>query len=99
MPTPAKRKVSVTLDEDLVAQIEAEGEGLSAQVNTAVRAHLTERRRRQALGQLLDRLEGEDGPLDTPEDEEEIARIMQLLGGEPDAAATVKAGASSRAAG
>jgi len=99
MPTRAKRKVSVTLDEDLVAQIEAEGEGLSAQVNTAVRAHLTERRRRQALSQLLERLEGEDGPLDTPEDEAEIARIMQLLGGEPDATVTKTAGSSTRAAG
>jgi hypothetical protein len=35
----------------------------------------------QALADLLDRLAGERGRLDTPEDEAEIARYMRLLGG------------------
>lgn len=39
------------------------------------------RKRQQALGDLLDRLDAERGPLDTPEDETEIARYMTLLGG------------------
>ena len=80
MPT-AKRKVSITLDEDLVAEIEAEGDGLSNRVNEALRVDLTKRRRQRALGKLLDRLEAERGPLNTPEDEAEIQRFMELLGG------------------
>ena len=80
MPASAKRKVSITLDEDLVAEIEAEGEGLSNRVNEALRVDLARRRRHRALGALLDRLEAESGPLDTPEDEAEIQRFMELLG-------------------
>jgi Post-segregation antitoxin CcdA len=80
-----KRKVSVTLDADLVAAIEAEGaDNLSAEVNSALRAEFTRRRRREALGQLLDHLAEERGKLDTPEDEAEIARYMRLLGGAAD---------------
>lgn len=85
MPSRAKRKVSVTLDEDLVAEIEADGEGLSARVNAALRAALVVRRRHRALGELLDRLDDERGPLNTPQDKAEIARLVRLLGGEPDA--------------
>jgi antitoxin CcdA len=73
--TAAKRKVSVSLDEDLVAALEAEGEGLSAQVNVAVRKDLDHRRRRRLLGELLDQLEREHG---SP-DEALIAKYMQLL--------------------
>jgi uncharacterized protein (DUF4415 family) len=36
--TAAKRKVSVSLDEDLVAELEAGGEALSAQVNDSIRS-------------------------------------------------------------
>ena len=81
---PAKRKVSLTLDADLVAEVEAGGENLSAQVNTVLRDELARRRRWRALGALLDRLADEEGPLDTPEDEAEIARYMRLLGGASD---------------
>lgn len=81
---PAKRKVSLTLDADLVAEVEAGGENLSAQVNTVLRDELARRRRWRALGALLDRLDEEQGPLDTPEDEAEIARYMRLLGGASD---------------
>ena len=93
MTNSAKRKVSVTLDADLVAAIEAEGgENLSAEVNSALRAEFARRRRQQALGELLDHLARERGSLDTPEDEAEIARYMRLLGGLPDEADTLRAG-------
>lgn len=84
MATPPKRKVSITLDEDLVAEVEAGGEGLSGRVNDALRADLTSRRRQRALTELLDRLAGDQDRLDTPADRAEIARFMRLLGGEPD---------------
>jgi antitoxin CcdA len=80
-PQPAKRKVSLTLDADLVAEAEAAGENLSAQVNLALRDDLARRRRHRALGALLARLDAEQGPLDSPEDEAEIARYQWLLGG------------------
>jgi len=82
-----KRKVSITLDEDLVAGLELEASSLSATVNAALRADLDRKRRRRALGELLDRLAAADGPLGTVEDEAEIARFMRLLGG-PDEALT-----------
>ena len=82
MTSPAKRKVSVTLDADLVAAMEADGStSLSAEVNSALRAEFTMRRRQQALADLLDHLEAERGRLDTAEDEAEITRYMRLLGG------------------
>jgi antitoxin CcdA len=82
MTPPAKRKVSVTLDADLVAAMEADGDTtLSAEVNSALRAEFTRRKRQQALADLLDHLAAERGGLDTPEDEAEIARYMRLLGG------------------
>jgi len=84
MPPPPKRKVSVTIDEDLVTDIEAEGDSLSARVNSALRADVAERRRRRALSEFLDQLAADEGPLDTPEDRAQIARFMRLLGGEPD---------------
>ena len=82
MTTSAKRKVSITLDADLVAAVEADSSTtLSAEVNSALRAEFTRRRRQQALADLLDRLADERGRLDTPEDEAEITRYMRLLGG------------------
>ncbi|WP_007514804.1 type II toxin-antitoxin system CcdA family antitoxin [Pseudofrankia saprophytica] len=83
-PQPAKRKVSLTLDADLVAEVESGGESLSAEVNLVLRDELARRRRRRALRTLLERLDEQDGPLDTAEDEEEIARYMRLLGGPAD---------------
>ena len=82
MTSSAKRKVSITLDADLVAAMEADDSTtLSAEVNSALRAEFTRRKRQQALADLLDRLADERGSLDTPEDEAEIARYMRLLGG------------------
>ena len=80
-----KRKVSVTLDDDLVTEVERSGGSLSATVNAALRADLDRARRQRSLGELLRRLEAEDGPLGTPEDQAEIARFMRLLGGPPEA--------------
>jgi Post-segregation antitoxin CcdA len=82
MTSPAKRKVSLTLDADLVAAMEADsGTTLSAEVNSVLRAEFTRRKRQHALAELLDRLADERGALDAPEDESEIARYMRLLGG------------------
>jgi antitoxin CcdA len=80
MTREPKRKISVTLDADLVAEVEST-ENLSARVNAALRADLETRHRQRALGELLDRLADERGPLDSAEDEAEIARFMRLLGG------------------
>ncbi len=93
MTPPAKRKVSVTLDADLVAAMEADSSTtLSAEVNSALRAEFTRRRRQQALADLLDRLADERGRLDTPEDEAEIARYMRLLGGMSEESGDLRAG-------
>jgi hypothetical protein len=54
---------------------------LSAEVNPALRAEFTRRKRQQALADLLDHLADERGRLDTPEDEAGIARYTRLLGG------------------
>ena len=59
-----KKKISVTLDEDLVAALEAGDETLSSQVNAAVRAEVGRRARRQLLQSWLDDLEASDGPID-----------------------------------
>lgn len=82
MTQPVKRKVSITLDADLVAALEADSSTtLSAEVNSALRAELIRRKRQQALAGLLDHLAVERGRLDTAEDEAEVARYMRLLGG------------------
>lgn len=59
-----KRKVSVSLDEDLVEELEREEQGLSAQVNQALRTELERRRRIRLLVELLDQLDSEHGPVD-----------------------------------
>lgn len=84
MTAGVKRKVSVTLDADLVEQVEADGGNLSSRVNVALREHEEHRRHMRGLDLLLDRLAKEDGPLDTAEDEAEIRRYMRLLGGPED---------------
>jgi len=71
-----KRKVSVSLDEDLVAELEREKQGLSAQVNAAVRAELERRRRHRLLVEFLDQLDSERGPVD----EALIEKYVGLLG-------------------
>lgn len=93
MTHPAKRKVSVTLDADLVGALEAEGGStLSAEVNSALRAEFARRKRQQALADLLDRLADERGRLDTADDEAAIARYMRLLGGMAEEPGELQAG-------
>ncbi len=74
--TATKRKVSVSLDEDLVAELEAGGEALSSQVNEAIRAELTRRRRHRLLSDMLDQIESEHGPVE----ERLVRKYMDLLG-------------------
>ena len=71
-----KRKVSVSLDEDLVEELKREDEGVSAQVNAAVSAELERRRRRRLLVELLDQLDAERGQVD----ESLVEKYVGLLG-------------------
>ena len=71
-----KRKVSITLDEDLIAALEGEGETLSAQVNSAVRAEVERRARQRLLRGWLDDMEASDGPVD----EALVTSFEELLG-------------------
>lgn len=66
----------MSLDADLVAELEAGGEALSSQVNEAVRLELTRRRRHRLLDDLLDELESTTGPVD----ETLVRKYMDLLG-------------------
>ena len=79
--TTTKRKVSLSLDEELIAELTSDDEGLSSQVNDAVRAEVDRRRQQRALEMLLARLDEADGPLDGDADEAEILRFMRFLGG------------------
>jgi hypothetical protein len=74
MPT-TKRKVSVSLDEDLVTELEAGGEALSSQVNDAVRSELERRRRQRLLSEVLDELDAVHGPVD----EKLVRKYTELL--------------------
>lgn len=71
----AKRKVSVSLDDELVSELEASGEPLSGQINDAVVLELERRRRQRRLTELLDALDDEHGPVD----EEAVDRFVTLL--------------------
>ncbi|CAN5721507.1 MAG: type II toxin-antitoxin system CcdA family antitoxin [Iamia sp.] len=73
--TTTKRKISVSIDEELVAELEASDEPVSAQVNSALRDQLAHRRRQRLLREWLDQMEAEDGPLD----ETEVQTFMDLL--------------------
>jgi post-segregation antitoxin (ccd killing protein) len=70
-----KRKVSVSLDEDLVAELEAADEALSGQVNEAIRAEIERRRRNRLLTDMLDSLDARYGPVD----EALVAKYTELL--------------------
>jgi len=70
-----KRKISVTLDEELVAALEGEDETLSSQVNDAVRVEVARRARHRLLRDWLDRLDASDGPVD----ETLVAKFEDLL--------------------
>lgn len=70
-----KCKVSVSLDQELVAELAEGGESLSAQVNDALRREVERRRRHRLLGELLDDLTAEEGPVD----EALVAKYAALL--------------------
>lgn len=73
-----KRKVTVTLDEELVERLEVAG-NVSAQLNDAGWQLVERRERAERLTALLDQLDREDGPL--ADDPAEDARLARLLGG------------------
>jgi antitoxin CcdA len=73
--TTTKRKVSVSLDADLVDELEASEEALSAQVNEAIRNELVRRRRQRVLGEMLAKLDQLHGPVD----EQLIEQYSDLL--------------------
>jgi antitoxin CcdA len=66
----------VSLDADLVSELEAGGETPSSQVNAAVRLELERRRRHRLLGEMLDDLEASHGPVD----EKLVRKYLRLLG-------------------
>ena len=74
----AKRKVTITIDEELVRVLEQAG-SISAQLNEAGWSLVERRQRAQRLTELLDRLDEQYGPL--PADPNEDARLERLLGG------------------
>jgi hypothetical protein len=73
--TATKRKISVSLDENLIAELEAGGETLSGQINRAVRSEIERRRRSRLLSEFLDELDAERGAVD----EELISKYTRLL--------------------
>ncbi len=80
MTVVRKRKVSLSLDEDLVEAFEALGPGsLSPEINNTLRQEHERRQQLQRLRELLDELSEQDGPLNTPEDQREIVRLQELL--------------------
>lgn len=74
--TAAKRKISVSLDADIVAELETADEALSKQVNDAIRETLERRRRQRLLRELLAELDARHGPVAA----ELIAKYEALLG-------------------
>ena len=74
--TAAKRKISVSLDAELVEELEAVDEALSQQVNDAVRSALERRRRERLLGELLNALDSRHGRVSPAL----VAKYENLLG-------------------
>jgi len=71
-----KRKISVTLDDELVAVLEGAEGTLSSQVNEAVRVEVERRGRQTLLTDWLGELELTDGPVD----EALVTSFVELLG-------------------
>ncbi|WP_163512489.1 type II toxin-antitoxin system CcdA family antitoxin [Fodinicola acaciae] len=86
MTSANKRKISVTIDAELLDELEKAGVNVSAQINEALSLELDRRRRQAALAAMLDEMAAERGPLDSADDEALIRHYMRLLGG-PSAAA------------
>ena len=60
----AKRKISVSPDEDVLEELEQDPEATSVRVNNALRDLVKRRRRRRLLFELLDELEEARGGID-----------------------------------
>jgi post-segregation antitoxin (ccd killing protein) len=71
----SKRKISVTVDADLVEALGDAEENLSAQVNEAIRTVVEQRRRQAELRAWLDEMAAEHGPVD----EELVRRFVDAL--------------------
>jgi len=71
----SKRKISVSIDEDIALELERSGEPLSQQVNEALRDAVEGQRRQRRLGEFLDELESETGPADA----DLVAQFNELL--------------------
>lgn len=76
MTATKKRKVSVSLDQDLVAELDLAGEALSSQVNDALKVELARRRRQRLMDEMLNDLTSTQGPVD----EALVKKYMDLLG-------------------
>jgi post-segregation antitoxin (ccd killing protein) len=63
----AKRKISVTVDEELLELANDSGTPVSTLVNAALAEHLDRLARHAALGDLLERWESLLGPIDEDE--------------------------------
>ena len=71
----SKRKISVTVDADLVEALDAGEENLSSQVNEAIRIVVAQRRRQADLRSWLDEMTERQGPID----EERVQRFIDAL--------------------
>ena len=79
----AKRKITVTVDEELVDLAHAFGEDkLSAVVNTALAEHVERLGRLATLRQLLDRWEAQSGPV-SPQARADAAAAFDEAGDSP----------------
>lgn len=74
----AKRKITITIDEELAGELEAAG-AMSTQLNDAGWQLVERRRRAESLAALIAAMDQQDGPL--PDDPDEDARLARLLGG------------------
>lgn len=59
-----KRKMTVSIDADLVAEMELASEPVSVQVNQAVSESIVLRRQHRLLREMLDEFDAELGPVD-----------------------------------
>lgn len=59
----AKRKISISLDADLVRELSQEDGALTTQVNDAIRHAVERKRRHRLLGALLAELDAAHGPV------------------------------------
>jgi len=73
--TTTRRKISVSIDEDIALELERSGESLSMQVNQTLRDAVEVQRRQRQLDEFLYHLEADTGPAD----EELLARFDELL--------------------